>query len=169
MDDFHNNKELITFRHWKQKLNYRVTKFAKSLTTTSNSWKKHIYVKRQQHACYTKLKEELGENEVLLNVDYSENYSNIQQGEIQSAYFGHDSFSIFTDKDDDLINENITIISEASDHSHIAAFTCINKVFGFVLEKHNLPPEVTLHIWIDGCAGQFRSQYVFALVSEIDS
>ena len=131
--------------------------------------KKHIYVKRQQHACYSKLKEELGENEVLLNVDYSENYSNIQQGEIQSAYFGHDSLSIFTDKDDDLINENITIISEASDHSHIAAFTCINKVFGFVLEKHNLPPEVTLHIWIDGCAGQFRSQYVFALVSEIDS
>ena len=98
-----------------------------------------------------------------MNVDYSENYSNIQQGEIQSAYFGHDFFSIFTDKDGDLINENITIISEVSDHSRIAAFTCINKVFDFVLEKHNLPPE------IDGCAGQFRSQYVFALVSEIDS
>ena len=131
--------------------------------------KKYICVKRQQHACYNKLKEELGENEVLLNVEYSENYSNIQQGEIQSAYFGHDSFLIFTDKDGDLNNENITIISEASDHSRIAPFTCINKVFGFVLEKHNLSPEVTLHIWIDGCASQFRSQYVFVLVSEIDS
>ena len=104
-----------------------------------------------------------------MNVDYSENYINIQQGEIQSAYFGHDSFLIFTDKDGDLINENITIISEASAHSCIAAFTCIDKVFHFVLEKHNLSPEVTWHIWIDGCGGQFRSQYVFALVSEIDS
>ena len=61
--------------------------------------------------------------------DYSENYSNIQQGKIQSAYVGHDSFSIFTAccylrKDGDLINENITIISEASDHSRIAAFKC---------------------------------------------
>ena len=35
-------------------------------------------------------------------------------------------------------------------------------------EKHNLPPEVTLNIWSDGCAGQFRSRYVFALVSQID-
>ena len=136
--------------------------------------KKHIYVKRQQYACYNKLKEELGENEVLLHVDYSENYSNIQQGEMQCAYFGHDSFSIFTAccylcKECDLINENISIISEASDHSRIAAFTCISKVFDFVQEKHNLPPEVTLHIWSDGCAGQSRSRYAFALVSQIDS
>ena len=69
---------------------------------------KHIDVKRQQHACYNKLKEELGENEVLLHVDYSENYSNIQQGEMQCAYIGHDSSTIFKAccylrKDGDLI------------------------------------------------------------------
>ena len=58
--------------------------------------KKRIYVKRQQHAYYNKLKEKLGKNEVLLLVEYSENYSNIQQGEIQCTYIGHDSFSIFT-------------------------------------------------------------------------
>ena len=52
----------------------------------------------------------------------------------------------------DPINENITI-SEVSDHSRIAAFTCINKVFDFVREKHNLLLEVTLHIWSDECAG----------------
>ena len=45
---------------------------------------------------YNKLKEELSENELLLHVDYSENYSNIQPGEIQCTYFGHDSFSVFT-------------------------------------------------------------------------
>ena len=60
-------------------------------------------------------------------IDDSENYSKIQHGEIQSAYFGDDSFSIFTAccylcKDGDFINENITIISESSYHSHIAAF-----------------------------------------------
>ena len=98
--------------------------------------KKHIYVKRQQYACYNKLKEELGENEILLHVDYSENYSNIQQGEMRCAYFGHDSFSIFTAccylcKECDLINENISIISEAKDHSRIAAFIFISKVFDF--------------------------------------
>ena len=31
-------------------------------------------------------------NEVLLFVDYRENYSNIEQGETQCAYIGHDPF-----------------------------------------------------------------------------
>ena len=35
--------------------------------------KKNIYIKREQQACYNKLKEELGQNEVLLHVNYSEN------------------------------------------------------------------------------------------------
>ena len=68
-----------------------------------------------------------------MHVDHSENYSNIHQGEIQSAYFGHDSFPIFTArsylcKHGDLINENITIISEASDHSRIAALKTSRQV-----------------------------------------
>ena len=54
--------------------------------------KKHIYIKRQQHATYNQLKENLKTGEILLQVDYSENYVNKQQGEIQSAYFGHKFF-----------------------------------------------------------------------------
>ena len=170
IDDFHNNKESITFHQWimvdskiqKSKIELPCDEICQKFNNNIKVLKKHIYVKSQQHACYNKLK------------DYSENYSNIQQGEIQRAYFGHDSFLIFTvccylRKDGDLINENITIISEASDYSRIVAFRCINKVFDFVREKHNLPPEVTLHIWSDGWAGQFRSRYAFALVSQTDS
>ena len=182
MDGFHNNKESINF-HQRIRVDNKIQKseielpcdvICQKFNNDLKLLKKHIYVKRQQHACYNKPKEELGENEILLHVDYSENYSNIQQGEMQRAYFGHDSFSIFTAscylrKDVDIINENISIISEASDHSRIVAVTRISKVFDFVREKHNLPPEVTLHIWSDGCAGQFRSRYVFALVSQIDS
>jgi len=35
-------------------------------------------------------------NECIVHVDYSESYTNKQQGEIQSAYFGHAIFSTFT-------------------------------------------------------------------------
>ena len=172
MDDFHNSKESITFHQWirvdnkiqKLEIELPCDQIRQKFNNDIKVLKKHIYVKRQQHAYYNKFKEKLGENEVLLHIDYSEN---IQQGEIQSAYFGHDSFSIFTAccylrKDCDRINENTTIISKASDHSRNAAFTCINKVFDFVREKHNLPLEVTLHIWSDVCASQFRSRYVLA-------
>ena len=38
----------------------------------------------------------MSSNEVLFHVDYSENYANLQQGEIQGDYFGHETFSIST-------------------------------------------------------------------------
>ena len=40
------------------------------------------------------MKEKLQENEVILHV--AESYNNTQQDEIQSAYFGNSTFSIFT-------------------------------------------------------------------------
>ena len=52
--------------------------------------------------------------EILLHVDYSENYVN-KEDEMQSAYFGHDSFSIFTtccylrDADGKLFKENVQL------------------------------------------------------------
>ena len=120
MDDFHNNKESITF-HQRIRVDNKIQKseielpcdeICQKFNKDLKLLKKHIYVKRQQHPCYNKLKEELDENEVLLHVDYSENYSIIQQGEMQCAYLAHDSFSIFTAccylrKDGDLINDNI--------------------------------------------------------------
>ena len=44
-------------------------------------------------ASYNKIKDEL---KFWLNNDYSESCKNAQQNEIQSAYFGHTCFTIFT-------------------------------------------------------------------------
>ena len=54
-----------------------------------------------------------------MSIDYSEKYVNKKQQEIQSAYFGHECFSIFPAccyfrlANGDLINENMAVISEA--------------------------------------------------------
>ena len=85
MYDFHKNKESITFHQWikidnkiqKSEIELPCDEIYPKFKNDFKLLKKHIYVKRQQYACYNKLKEELGENEVLLHVDYSENYSNI--------------------------------------------------------------------------------------------
>ena len=58
--------------------------------------KAHIFVKRTQNTHYNRLKEDLKTNEFIIHVDYSENYKDKEQDEIQSAYFGLNSFSIFT-------------------------------------------------------------------------
>ena len=51
--------------------------------------KYHLYVQFEQHKAYNNIKNNMGENEMLVHVDFAENYENKQQSEIQSAYFGH--------------------------------------------------------------------------------
>jgi len=60
------------------------------------SLKQHIFRKRSQAASLIESKSNLKEGQLLMQVDYSESYKNAEQNEIQSAYFGHTCFSIFT-------------------------------------------------------------------------
>ena len=76
--------------------------------------------------------------------------------------------AVYIRHEESLINENFAIVSEAKDHSHIAAHTCINKVIELIIEKHCHLKDfqnLDLYIWSDGCSAQFRSKYVFALTS----
>ena len=55
--------------------------------------KKHIFNKKQQHAKGVSIRENLGEKELLINLDFSKNYSNNDQNETRNTYFGTKSFS----------------------------------------------------------------------------
>ena len=121
--------------------------------------KKHIFTKRKQTTVCNELKNELKTGQFLVNVDYSENCENKQQDEIQSAYFGHITFSLFTaccclktEDDGELVKENITVTSEAPEHSRIAAFSCcVYKVIDFLKIKflEVFKENIIIHIWSD--------------------
>ena len=138
--------------------------------------KAYIFVKRTQNAHYNRLKENLKTSESIIHVDHSENYKDKEQDEIISAYFVHNSFSIFTAYcytcgiDGTHLNENFTVTSEATDHSRIAAFSCLNLIIDSLQKKfpsqfNNYP---VFYIWSDGCALQFRSRFVFALMTHFN-
>ena len=130
--------------------------------------KEHIHRKRIQASAYNACKIDLAPGEALIHIDYSESYENKQQHEIQSAYFGQSTFSLFTaciyhlDSIGDLVKRPITVVSESSGHSRIAALTCID----FVIKEAEKYMKLTkAKIWSDGCAAQFRSRFVFKLLS----
>ena len=59
-------------------------------------------------------------------------------------------------------NHKIMVVTEASDHSRIAAHCLIQRVVKEVRKKiGNRDDTLTVHLWRDGCASQFRSRYVF--------
>ena len=116
-------------------------------------------------------------NEILIHVDYSKSYENKQQSEIRSAYFGHTSCSIFTacyylrDAENKKICESVTIGIELSDYSRTAVITSVLTVIDHLREKHHqhVPLKNNTIVWSDAYSAQFRSQFVFKLLSSIDS
>ena len=136
------------------------------------SLKQHIFRKRSQVASLIEAKSNLQEGQLLMQVDYSESYKNAEQNEIQSAYFGHSCFSVFTAccyyraEEGELMKYPVTITSESSDHSRIAAFSCVNKIIKLMEEKIKSINNVI--VWSDGMGAQFRSRFVFMLLSTVD-
>ena len=89
---------------------------------------------------------------------HAESYKNEQRNEIQSAYFGHETSSLFT--------ACCYAITGASVHSRIAPHTCINRVIEEMLKLYPQPENrAVIHLWSDGCASQFRSRCVFRITS----
>ena len=108
-----------------------------------------------------------------LIVDYSKNYNSQDQNEIQSAYFGQESFSLFTacpyyrcSEANEIKTVSTTITSEASDRSRMASITCVKKVIDQVLSKIVNKIDM-VYIVSDGCASQFWSKFVFKLLTLI--
>ena len=87
---------------------------------------------------------------------------------------GHASFTIFTtccyfkDESNAINKKAISVTSETSDHSRSVSVSCLQKVIHFVREKYtHLPLKLNVIVWSDGCAAQFRSRYVFFLLSNL--
>ena len=135
--------------------------------------KKHIYRKRKQVASYNQQKLDLKPGEALIHVDYSESYSNSQQDEVQSAYFGQQNFSISTScsyyrgsGEDNLTKVPMAVISESNHHSRIAAFSYIVTIFDELKKMMGELRKVIL--WSDGCSSQFHSKFIFARLTHFD-
>ena len=105
-DDSNNDSQSsgVTYFAW-QSVEKRITKskltvsFEDAIVFFKNqvkTLKEHIYIKRVQSNAYRDIKSSLTTEDLVVHVDFAESYRNDQQDAIQSAYFGNQSFSIFT-------------------------------------------------------------------------
>ena len=88
--------------------------------------KEPIYSKRWIHE-YHEIEASLLENDIMLHIDFAENYKNDQRDAIQNAYFRNQSFTISTaycyakyPNNNDVCNDNVNIVTERSDHDRVA-------------------------------------------------
>ena len=75
---------------------------------------------------------------MLVHVDFAGSYRNDPQNEIQNAYFGNQSFSLFTSccyfkgVTNEIRNKSVVALTENSDHNGVTSMSCLKKMIDTV-------------------------------------
>lgn len=121
---------------------------------------KHCYIKRKQSKAFETAKGDIDENTVVIQVDFSENYTCVQQDEIQSAHWNNTPVTIFTA----LIwsqkgHQSYAIVSDSLDHDKVAVHKYMSVLLKEATETFKAK---NVKVFSDGAASQFKSKYLFA-------
>lgn len=112
-------------------------------TASFPKFRTHCFVKKQQSLHFDKLKRDLSENNLVVQVDFAENYSIIHQDEIQSAHWQHSQVAIFTCE---VWGENTTdsyaVVSDDWTHSKHSVWTFFKCIF----DNHDLSGTEKIHV-----------------------
>ena len=98
-DNYHEDqsdqpKKSVRFYEWDNPDEGKITKISQNLSVTNATellkqqialLKRHLFTKHTQASVYNEVKYNLKQNNILIHVDYSKNYNNKQQWEIESA------------------------------------------------------------------------------------
>ena len=126
----------------------------------------HVYIKREQSKYFEKLKSEVSDEKIVLQVDFAENFNMKEQDEIQKAHWNSKPLSIFTafvwSK-----NENFSFALPSLDLTHDkfvvdAALKIILNHIATVLPHVN-----EINCFSDGAASQFKQRFHFRNLIEI--
>jgi hypothetical protein len=124
----------------------------------------HVFVKRQQSSFFEMEKANVGDKKCIIQVDYSENFSLIDQNEIQTAHWSRRQLSLFTTYLwSNSINQPIIIVSNDITHNKFTVSQCLEHVFKRA--KSLVPSLNEVVIFSDGSASQFKQRYLFKNLS----
>lgn len=118
----------------------------------------HHTIKRHQHSAYEADKLSATAQDIVIQVDFSENYACLDQREIQSAYWGQKQLTLFcacvwTGQDRP---QNIIVVSDSTKHDKSTALKYLCIVMDHVMKT----PLKHLTIWSDGPSSQFKNRYI---------
>lgn len=124
----------------------------------------HDYVAKSQNDFVRSAINNLKDNEILVMLDFSENYSCIIQNEIQAHHWNHQQvtihpFCIYRKINGEAKPEHLVIISENLDHNVQAVTLFQEKLIAYLNEKKY---NVSKIIYVsDGAAAQYKNRYNF--------
>ena len=133
-----------------------------ALRAQLNDFLVHRFIKRNQAAHFAQLIAGCDGCSVVLQVDFSENATLLQQDEIQSAHWTHKQVTIFTAHTwiDKHVKESFAIVSDNLNHTKEAVYTFMSFLFSKLTEKYKSIK--VINVFSDGAASQLKQRYLFS-------
>ena len=121
----------------------------------------HSFITKSQNLYIKQGKENLGFNEVLILMDFAENYNFVLQNEVQSYHWSHSSCSVHPvviysrNGDGTIIETSLCFISDDLKHDVPFVYSVQEKTTNFI--KLTLPSVDKIEYITDGCSTQYKN------------
>ncbi|WAR07948.1 hypothetical protein MAR_017906, partial [Mya arenaria] len=126
---------------------------------------RHVFIIRHQYQAISRLKENMKAEDVLIHIDFSENYNCKYHQETQSIHFGASQTQVSLHTGVAYTREktySFTSFSDCLKHNPAAIWAHLEPIMTFLKEKSNVS---VLHILSDGPTTQYRNKQNFYLFS----
>ena len=147
----------------KEVMNFTIEELVEEHEKTMPRFQKHQYNIRNQYAAYRKIREEQVDGDVLIHIDFAENYVCRYGAEIQSVHFGgsHDQATLHTGVA--YVNKDVApfcTISNSKVHGPEAIWAYLSPVFPWL--EQQVPQGIRrLNVFSDGPVTQYRQKKNF--------
>ncbi len=177
--------EKITFSKWKkvtiegQKKKMKIVSeelgkddFHKLWENEVTAFRRHSSIMKTQFLQGRILKENLPLHEIIIHMDFAENYSCKSAEEIQSAYWNssqvtlHPMVVYYRDLESgDLRHQSFVAISDELSHSSSTVLAILDHFFRDELDLPGCNEVQYVHYWTDSPTSQYRNRYIFDAIS----
>lgn len=169
-----NMEEEVNWQQWRKIENHivlsnttaTISDLVFDIEANLSSFKTHFFVKRAQQKYFEDTKRNLKPSELLLQIDFAENYRLTHQNEIQSAHFSYHQVTIFT-----CVawfagaSQSLAVISDKLTHNkHDVYIFVINLIIEIKKKFGNFSK---VFIFSDGSCAQFKNKYILTSLADI--
>ena len=143
--------------------------FIESFKKDSDDFVQHVKRVQVQYQQLRQLKQELRDDEVIVQMDFAENYSCRSLDEIQTAYWNQTSVTlhpmvVYYKEEGALKHKSIVAVSDELGHSAGTVCAFIEELIPEILKVK--PNANKVHYWTDSPTSQYRNRYIFKLTAK---
>lgn len=155
----------------KKEITITLKELANTLENTLQSFLKHIGTIAHQYQALARLKKNLLQTDVLIHIDFSENYSCKYMEEIQAVHFGggrqrvtlHTGVLYLRSPDNVVKTQSFCTLSANNRHDSVAVWAHLKPIFKWL--KDERPNINTIHLLSDSPVNQYKNKFMFHVVS----